>query len=88
MRRLLAGRRGPDAVVGHSMGEVAAAYIAGVLDIDQAMRIVCRRSALMRQTSGRGAMALVDLPMGEPRSAWPVGRTGSMWRSATARAPA
>jgi len=51
----------PDAVVGHSMGEVGAACIAGVLDLDQAMRIICRRAALMRRTSGQGSMALVDL---------------------------
>jgi acyl transferase domain-containing protein/acyl carrier protein len=55
----------PDAVVGHSMGEVAAAHIAGVLTLDQAMSIICRRSALMRRTSGRGAMALVDLSIDE-----------------------
>ena len=58
----------PDAVVGHSMGEVGAAYIAGVLDLDQAMRIICRRSALMRRTSGKGAMALVELSMDEARA--------------------
>src|SRR5215475_11053608 len=52
----------PGAVVGHSMGEIAAACIAGILDLGQAMKIVCRRSALMRRVSGRGAMALVDLP--------------------------
>ncbi len=57
----------PDAVVGHSMGEVAAACIAGALDIDQAMQVVCTRSALMRRVSGQGAMALVDLPMAELR---------------------
>ena len=57
----------PDAVVGHSMGEVAAACIAGALDIDQAMQVVCARSALMRRVSGQGAMALVDLPMAELR---------------------
>ncbi|MBX3611468.1 MAG: SDR family NAD(P)-dependent oxidoreductase [Hydrogenophaga sp.] len=55
----------PDAVVGHSMGEVAAAAIAGVLSRDDAMRIICRRSALMSRTSGQGAMALVDLPMSQ-----------------------
>lgn len=55
----------PDAVVGHSMGEVGAAYLAGVLDLDQAMRIICRRSVLMGRTSGRGAMAMVDLPMAD-----------------------
>ncbi|MGB0128372.1 MAG: type I polyketide synthase, partial [Rhodocyclaceae bacterium] len=55
----------PAAVVGHSMGEVAAAQLAGVLDLGQAMRIICRRSALMGRTSGRGAMAMIDLPMAE-----------------------
>jgi acyl transferase domain-containing protein len=58
----------PDAVVGHSMGEVAAACIAGVLDLDRAMEIICRRSALMRRVSGQGAMALVDLSMEATRS--------------------
>ena len=65
----------PHAVVGHSMGEVAAAHLAGVLSLEQAMRIVCRRSALMATTSGRGAMALVDLPaaqMATRLGAWPA----------------
>jgi myxalamid-type polyketide synthase MxaE and MxaD len=55
----------PVAVIGHSMGEVAAAHLAGVLDLDRAMQIICRRSALMRRASGRGAMALIEVPMEE-----------------------
>ncbi|MBB2915047.1 myxalamid-type polyketide synthase MxaE and MxaD [Streptosporangium becharense] len=51
----------PDAVVGHSMGEVAAAHVAGVLDLDDAARIICGRSRLVRGTGGRGAMAAVEL---------------------------
>jgi acyl transferase domain-containing protein/acyl carrier protein len=51
----------PDAVVGHSMGEVAAAHIAGALSLADAARIICRRSRLARRTSGRGAMAVVEL---------------------------
>ncbi|MFN7984380.1 MAG: type I polyketide synthase [Vicinamibacterales bacterium] len=58
----------PDAVVGHSMGEVAAAYLAGALDLDQAMRVICRRSALMQRTSGQGAMALVELSIDAARA--------------------
>jgi acyl transferase domain-containing protein len=58
----------PGAVVGHSMGEVGAAHIAGVLDLEQAMQIICRRSALMRRTAGRGAMALVELPMADAQA--------------------
>jgi len=53
----------PSSVVGHSLGEVGAAHLAGTLDLSQAMRIICRRSALMGRTSGRGAMAMVDLSM-------------------------
>ena len=55
----------PDAVIGHSMGEVAAAYVAGALDAEQAAAVICRRSRLMRRVSGRGAMAVVDLPADE-----------------------
>jgi len=51
----------PDAVVGHSMGEVAAAHIAGALNLEDAARVICRRSQLMKKTSGQGMMALVEL---------------------------
>src|SRR5262249_6263145 len=51
----------PDAVVGHSMGEVAAAHVAGALSLEDAARIICRRSLLVRRASGRGAMAVVEL---------------------------
>ena len=50
---------------GTAWRKVAAACIAGALDLDQAMQVVCARSALMRRLSGQGAMALVDLPMAE-----------------------
>jgi acyl transferase domain-containing protein/nucleoside-diphosphate-sugar epimerase/acyl carrier protein len=51
----------PDAVIGHSMGEVAAACMAGALSIEDAFRVICVRSRLLRRVSGRGAMALVEL---------------------------
>ena len=53
----------PNAVVGHSMGEVAAAHIAGALSLGDAARIICRRSRLARRTSGHGAMAVVELSL-------------------------
>ncbi|MCX4246642.1 type I polyketide synthase [Paraliomyxa miuraensis] len=52
----------PAVVVGHSMGEVAAAHVAGALTLEDAVAIICRRSRLLRTVSGRGAMALVELP--------------------------
>ncbi|WP_050433175.1 type I polyketide synthase [Chondromyces crocatus] len=59
----------PDAVIGHSMGEVAAAHVAGALSLVDATRIICRRSALLRRLSGRGAMALVELGLAQARDA-------------------
>lgn len=55
----------PAAVVGHSMGEVAAAHAAGILTLEDAVSIICRRSRLLRRTRGRGAMAVVELSLEE-----------------------
>ncbi|MFG1954455.1 SDR family NAD(P)-dependent oxidoreductase [Micromonospora sp. NPDC048830] len=55
----------PAAVVGHSMGEVAAACVAGALSLSDAARVICERSGLMRRISGRGAMAVVELAAAE-----------------------
>ena len=46
----------PSAVVGHSMGEVAASCVAGALSLEDAALIICRRSRLLKQVSGKGAM--------------------------------
>lgn len=52
----------PGAVIGHSMGEAAAAVVAGALSLQDGVRVICRRSALMMRISGSGAMASVELP--------------------------
>lgn len=59
----------PDYVVGHSMGEVAAAYVAGLLDMETAAKIICQRSRLMRGIRGFGAMGLISLSMEEVQNA-------------------
>ncbi|HZN91893.1 MAG TPA: type I polyketide synthase, partial [Myxococcales bacterium] len=59
----------PDAVVGHSMGEVAAAHVAGALSLADAVRVACTRSRLLRRISGQGEMAVVSLTMGEAEQA-------------------
>jgi len=57
----------PQAVVGHSLGEVAAAHVAGALSLDDAVRIICHRSRLFKRTLGQGAMATVELSIDETR---------------------
>lgn len=52
----------PDAVIGHSVGEIAACVAAGALDLQEAARFACRRAAALRRLEGRGAMAMVGLP--------------------------
>jgi myxalamid-type polyketide synthase MxaD len=59
----------PQAVVGHSMGEVAAAYVAGALSLEDAVRIICCRSRLVTRTVGQGAMVAVELSLEETRRA-------------------
>ena len=59
----------PDAVVGHSMGEVAAAYVAGALSLEDAALIICTRSKLVKRTVGQGAMAAVELSIEDARRA-------------------
>jgi polyketide synthase 5 len=52
----------PGAVIGHSLGETAAAVAAGALSLEDGVRVICRRSRLMSRIAGSGAMASVGLP--------------------------
>ncbi|WP_036346582.1 type I polyketide synthase [Mycolicibacterium aromaticivorans] len=49
----------PDAVIGHSAGEVAAHHLAGLLTLEQAVEVVYHRSRLQQRTSGQGRMLAV-----------------------------
>jgi phthiocerol/phenolphthiocerol synthesis type-I polyketide synthase D len=51
----------PDAVIGHSMGEVAAAVVAGALSPADGLAVIATRSRLMARLAGQGAMALLEL---------------------------
>ncbi|AGL26666.1 polyketide beta-ketoacyl synthase pks4 [Mycobacterium tuberculosis CAS/NITR204] len=52
----------PGAIIGHSLGEAAAAVVAGALSLHDGLRVICRRSRLMSRIAGSGAMASVELP--------------------------
>ncbi|MFD6922522.1 type I polyketide synthase [Streptomyces sp. NPDC059944] len=52
----------PDAVVGHSQGEIAAACVSGALTLDDAARIVALRSQALKALAGLGGMSAVAAP--------------------------
>jgi len=57
----------PEGVIGHSIGEVAAAYTAGALTLEQAVQVIFHRSRGQHAASGKGVMLAVgvDLPTAE-----------------------
>lgn len=55
----------PSAIIGHSVGEIAASVAAGALTAGEGAIVVCRRAALYRQVMGTGAMILVNVPFAE-----------------------
>lgn len=70
----------PAAVLGHSMGEVAAAVVAGGLDLETAVRVIVSRSRLLFEMEqlGGGAMGLVGLSAAE------LAELATKWPSVTA----
>jgi myxalamid-type polyketide synthase MxaE and MxaD len=59
----------PDCVVGHSLGEAAAAHFTGVHSLKEALRIVVQRSRLMKSVAGCGKTAVVGLSLAEAEQA-------------------
>jgi acyl transferase domain-containing protein/acyl carrier protein len=59
----------PDAVVGHSMGEVTAAHVAGALTLEDALKVVLDRGRLIKRVAGQGKMAVVELSLEQAQSA-------------------
>ncbi|WP_433325198.1 beta-ketoacyl synthase N-terminal-like domain-containing protein [Spirillospora sp. CA-294931] len=57
----------PDVVIGHSMGEIAAACVAGALALPDAARLIVDRGRLMQRATGSGRMVAVELSAEDAR---------------------
>ncbi len=71
-RRLEEQGQTPDLVMGHSLGELTALYVAGVWDFETAVRIVGERARLMQEASEQAAgtmAAVIGLPVQEIEAA-------------------
>ncbi|ETX00518.1 MAG: hypothetical protein ETSY1_10910 [Candidatus Entotheonella factor] len=55
----------PDMIVGHSVGEVAAAHVAGGINLDQVVELTHARLQCVEWVQGQGTMAAVGLPQAE-----------------------
>ncbi|HPG28838.1 MAG TPA: acyltransferase domain-containing protein, partial [Myxococcota bacterium] len=59
----------PARVVGQSLGEIAAAHVAGCLDLEDTARLACERGRVVAMASGAGAMGVVARPRDEIEAA-------------------
>ncbi|MEM9460815.1 MAG: type I polyketide synthase [Myxococcota bacterium] len=62
----------PDAVMGHSLGEYVAAYVAGIVDLEEGLRLVVDRGQLMQSVPTHGSMAAVFADEGAIREQLPT----------------
>ncbi|MFI0193092.1 acyltransferase domain-containing protein, partial [Streptomyces sp. NPDC017082] len=75
----------PDAVVGHSQGEIAAAYVAGALSLEDAAKVVALRSKALVALADQGGM--VSVGFGPEQAAEFVARWGDRLTVAVVNAP-
>ncbi|MGW7049903.1 type I polyketide synthase, partial [Streptomyces avermitilis] len=72
----------PDAVLGHSQGEIAAAYVCGALSLKDAAKTVALRSRALAAVRGRGGMASLPLPAQDVEQLISQRWEGQLWVAA------
>ncbi len=76
----------PDVVVGHSVGDFAAACVAGVMSVEDGAHLVVARGRLMAERMAPGAMAAIFAPVSDVRAA--IARAGEIVTIAADNGPA
>ncbi len=75
----------PEAIIGHSIGEAAAAWAAGALDLAEAARIIAGRCNSFENLEGRGAM--LAAAVGQERAAELIGENSAKLHIASVNSP-
>ncbi|MFI7123134.1 SDR family NAD(P)-dependent oxidoreductase [Amycolatopsis sp. NPDC049868] len=71
----------PDGVTGHSMGEITAAYVSGALDLETALKVICRRAAIQELADPTGGMLFAAVDRAEALTLCEQ-HPGALWLSA------
>src|SRR5690606_13916017 len=71
----------PDAVLGHSMGEIAAAHVAGALSLSEALKVICHRARIQDGADPSGGMMFVAVSEQQARELC-AGHPDELWVSA------
>ncbi|HWO67026.1 MAG TPA: type I polyketide synthase, partial [Umezawaea sp.] len=71
----------PDGVIGHSMGEIAAAHLSGAVDLATALRVICVRSRIQAGADASGGMLFVAVDAERARTICEA-RPDALWVSA------
>ncbi|MEV0493743.1 SDR family NAD(P)-dependent oxidoreductase [Streptomyces atratus] len=72
----------PAAVVGHSVGEIAAAHVSGALSLEDALVIALHRGTVLHEATGKGRMAVVGLSLDEAQRLLAERQPGPVWVAA------
>ncbi|MFJ2743705.1 SDR family NAD(P)-dependent oxidoreductase [Streptomyces sp. NPDC087440] len=73
----------PAAVVGHSVGEIAAAQVAGALSLEDALLIALHRGTVLHTATGKGRMAVAGVPLETARALLAERTPGQVWIAAS-----
>ncbi|AKH85658.1 hypothetical protein AA958_29290 [Streptomyces sp. CNQ-509] len=72
----------PAAVVGHSVGEIAAAHLSGAIALEDALVIALHRGTALQSATGRGRMAVVGVGLERAGEILAEQRPGQVWIAA------